>query len=279
MSTGIVTSLGAAGLLAPKWGEYPNGRNESVSIEPDTAWWTGNSRFGRRQNYVLPLIEGSPVDVVDTGHLPGPPRLVTFNLIRDNPPGGAAGPINAEFRALLTWGSGGISRSMLVDWGPLGGAFALQCNTLRITAISYALETLNLADAVVPYNPLTLAGVQARYLIGASIGIDGSSPALPPTFSTDCRALTAINTQASYLVPHFARRVIPLLGTDTPAAAVAANYQIAIVGDVQVLAKYTLTDAMLQNGLALPCGARAVNLLKGGAVPDARSSLLFQLGM
>lgn len=260
-------------------GKASSGRIDALCMEPVKAWWTGSSKFGKRLNYTLPLAEGEAVDLFDTGHLPGPPRLMHLQLFRVNPQGGANGPINADFRARITWGSGGASRDVLVDWGPLGTAFAVECNTLRVSAVSYALETFSLGGAVVPYNPLTLAGPQAKYQLGGTVGIEGSPPPLPPTFTTDCRAVTAVDTQQSYLVPQFARRAIPCFGTDVVAPAVPTDYLIAVVGDTQVLQKYEVTADMLQSGIPLHNGARAVNLLKDGVVPDARTSIIFQLGM
>jgi hypothetical protein len=260
--------------------EPSEGTVDALCAEPPVGWWSGNAHFGRREKLVLPATEGQQVGLLDTGELPGPPRLISVTLFRDHPglAGGSSVPINADIKARVTYGSGGASNTFDMDWAN-GGSFAVQAHTLRIDALSARVEAFSLAGADQPYNPNNGLGTRVQFAIGATVGIDGVSPPLPPSFTPPCRALTVVETQQAYNVPEFARKVIPVMGTDVVATIVPANYNISISGDVFTLARYNLTTAILENGLWLPAAARAVVIEKVGAAPDARTTMNFLLGL
>jgi hypothetical protein len=281
MTQGVPVTLTAAQYMASQKAPKAEGRPmlDAVCMEPAAGWWSSNSHFGRRFALTLPAQEGVIVDLLDSGEIPGPPRLVSCTLFREQFVNTASqSPINADLRARITYGSGGTSNTVEMDWGN-GGSFAIQAHTIRIEAITYRVETIDIAGAEQPYNANKLDGLPAKWAIGATIGIDGASPPLPPTFTTTRLCLSPIDAQQSFRVPNFARKVTPMMAIPAILGFNPADYTIATVGDVFALQAYTLTEEILRDGLLLHPNARAVNMLKNGAVPDSGLCMQYLLGL
>jgi hypothetical protein len=247
--------------------------------EPDKGPWDGKPTWGQRLLLALPPNEGALISLLTNPGFNGPPRQIGVTLARTVVGGSTSTAINADIRARITYGSGAAATSFDLDWAQ-GGGFTVQAHTLRVDILSYAPQVQNLAGALTPYNNANLSGGVGKFNVFATVGIDGTSASLPPVFTSQAFALIAANPQQSIPIPQFARRVIPCLGTEVATPAVPGDYLISIVSDFLTMQRYTITDAMLVEGLALPSNASHVVIEKGNpANPDARVSCVFQLGL
>jgi hypothetical protein len=105
-----------------------------VTREPTIGPWQGNVQWANSFNDLLPIDENQEVPVANLDSAPGPPRVYTITLGRsDYSLDNAA---NADVRAKIVYGSGGIKNSFLCDWGA-GTQISLVASEIRVTGISW----------------------------------------------------------------------------------------------------------------------------------------------
>ncbi len=258
------------------------------SVEPWLGPWKGNAMWGQRNTpRTFPPTEGFILGISENSEIPGPPRSIGVTLFRNSLPVENS-PNNADVKALITYGSGGASNTFQMDWA-LGGSFALQANTFRLDAISFRPRLNSVNTLAFPYDPGPIpgGGPIGQTILGFTMGINGSAPPLPPTFTTPGFYLNADGgpTQYTAPVPPFARRVFVQLEVQDPSGSgtlpppVSADYVIRL-DSVSAPTVFPLTDDIRIHGLYLPAGVQSVTLLQTNLalVGSTLVSFLFQLG-
>lgn len=290
MSSAIVTANAA--MLAPRIGDKKRTAVEALCLEPTLGWWTGSTQFGNRLAFDMPPTAGVLTDILDSRELPGPPRSFGATLTRNpritlgpnlTPVGEANIARNADIYAQITYGAGGVSNTFLMDWSN-GGSFALQANTMRISALSYAPKLPVNFGAY--DNRRQFSGV-SKLQLGATIGIDGAPPPRAPTFTTQLQlVLIADLSGAQVTVPPFARRVWPLISVFNPVAppftvVPFAEYMIEASGNFNQWQAYPLSDEIMSEGLPIPGSVDSYAIKSRVAVPsfDIRVAFCFELGL
>jgi len=294
MSSAIVS---ASGLQAPPHiGDKKRAAVEALCLEPTLGWWTGNTQFGNRLSLDMPPAAATQIDVLDSRELPGPPRSFGATLFR-NPRqllGANLLPVvgqqsnvarNAEIYAQITYGAGGVSNTFLMDWCN-GGSFALQANTMRIAALTYAPKLP--ADFGAYDNRRQFSGV-SQLQLGATIGIDGTPPPRAPTFTTQLQLMPIADVLGLQVtVPPFARRVWPVISVfdavgPTPPfdGLILSEYIIEATGAFSQWQSYTLTAEIMANGLPVPGPVDTYAIKPTVAVPTfaIRVAFVFELGL
>lgn len=239
----------------------PANRVGAVCVEPTVGHWTGNNEWGYRIDTFYPQLEGGLIPILNNPGLPGPPRSLALTLFRSALVAKLA--VNAEIRAQLTYGAGGVSNTVLVDWGN-GGSICIPCNTMRVDAISYA----PFAPPDV-YNP-TFNNAPVKLTLGAIIGVEGAVPALPPSFTTPF-ATVAPGATLVAVVPEFARVVVPVIND---VGGSPADYRIS-AGGMNTL----VTEGMLRTGLQLPFSFLTTARLTNNSAVNKVMCFKFLLGL
>lgn len=290
MSSAIVSPGGVQ--QAPRVGDQKRIATESLILEPTLAWWTGDTRFGNRIAIDMPGVAGAQIDVLDSRELPGPPRSFGATLSRNpritlgpdlTPVGQANIARNGDIYAQVTYGAGGVSNTFLMDWSN-GGSFALQANTMRIAALTYAPKLP--ADFGAYDNRRQFSGI-SKLQLGATIGIDGAPPPRAPTFTTQLQLIRIADLiGAQVIVPPFARRVWPVLSVFDPvgppfAPVIYAEYSITGSGCFNNWQQYTLSPEIVSDGLPIPGAVDSYSIQPVVSVPsfDVRAAFVFELGL
>lgn len=290
MSSAIVST--GATQTAPRVGDKKRTPVEALTLEPTLGWWTGNTQFGNRLAFDMPATEGVIVDILDSRELPGPPRAFGATLTRNPritlgpnlaPVGEANIARNADIYAQITYGAGGVSSTFLMDWSQ-GGSFALQANTMRISALSYAPKLP--ADFGAYDNRRQFTGV-SKLQLGATIGIDGTPPPRAPTFTTQLQLIRIADLAgAQVTVPPFARRVWPVMAVFDPSIppfepVPYAEYVISGSGNFSVWQQYALSDELVSEGIPIPGSVDSYSIRARVPVPtfDLRVAFIFELGL
>lgn len=173
----------------PQWGELKP-RIENVGVEPVSGWWENNSGFGARFTGNLPasLANIQPIDLLDLGKAPGPPRTIGVQLYRSDKQ--VASGANSDVKCQVTYGAGGTSNTFLLDWCA-GAGFTLIANTVRLAFVPFVPEVTN------PYSPLQ------NLILGATVGLN-ALPRSNVVLTTQPHRLVINNTSLQSAVPDFA---------------------------------------------------------------------------
>ena len=83
-----------------------------VVIEPVKGPWKNNVRWGDGFKGPMPAAAGSVIPVFSGEEIPGPPRVQTIQLFRDDRRPGQ----NADFRAHVSYGVGATNNDFFCDW-------------------------------------------------------------------------------------------------------------------------------------------------------------------
>ncbi len=218
-------------------------------VEPTAGSWFNQNTFGDKYDGPFPLSEGITVGVLPKNdRLYGPPAVHSIQLARgDNAPAQ-----NADVRALVSYGNGGVKNSFLCDW--LHGAqFALVCNQISVSAVTYA------PDGQSDYDPQN-----ASLFLAALVGKGDVSKGFPLSFTEASEGI--INgTPLVFPVRDFVREVIVhVLNNSDPATATG----ITIEFDTDAGTALAIYDAQVCAGgasIPVPGGTTQVRLLNGGA--------------
>lgn len=102
-------------------------------VEPTHGPWVNQNTFGDQHTQRLPQTAGIEVEVLPKNNrMYGPPHVHSVNLSR----GDETPAANAEIRARVSYGCGGIENEFDCDWVH-GAQFAIVCNTLTVSAVTY----------------------------------------------------------------------------------------------------------------------------------------------
>lgn len=165
---------------------------DACVIEPTGGPWKNNNRWGdQRVAFVMPA-EGVPTQIVDGNVIVGPPRVQSVQLHRGTQQSGS----NADFRARIEYGVGGMSGSFDCDWAD-GVQFSIVANWVRIIAVTYRPNPIN------PYDPAT--GVLN---IGASLAEGTVWPGRSVTFTESILIDQAPASPGIFESPKFAKAVL-----------------------------------------------------------------------
>lgn len=221
-------------------------RPNAVTIEPQAGPWKNNPAWGDRFRGPMPLEAGIQTQTFSGEQMPGPPRVQSVQLFRDDRPVSQ----NCDFRAHVFYGIGAVQNEFFVDWLH-GCQFSLVCNWVRVVAVTYA------PNPAIPY-----VGDDAQIEIAATVAEGAVSKGLPATFTESKEGSNP--TAVSFESPDFAKRVI-LWGNN---AGAAGTVQFIGGGSfepfVGTVASWTTTIQAL-GGLPLPGGVRRVIWAPSGA--------------
>lgn len=179
--------------LAAAVGIYTALRSTVVNVvEPIKGPWVNNNLWGDQRNAPFPVNEGVVVEVLPKNtRMYGPPAVHSVSLAR----GDETPTANAEVRARVTYGTGGVENSFDCDWVH-GVQFALVCNSISIKAVTYAPFPSS------PYN-----ANEAAVFLGASVAKGStSSTRWPLTYTEPVTTFTG-EGDADFPIVDFARAV------------------------------------------------------------------------
>lgn len=247
-------------------GQVVTGQRVSAVIEPTAGPWFNQNTYGDKYDGPFPLSEGIVVGVMPKNdRLYGPPAVHSVQLARgDNAPAQ-----NADVRALVQYGTGGLRNSFLCDW--LHGAqFALVCNQLSVSAVTYA------PIATVDYDPES-----ASLFLGASVAKGDVSKGDPLSFTEARETLTPTGVPGAildYPLRDFVRRVsVLLIHNDDPAVPTGVTVEF-IVESGAVLAAFDAQVCAGGESISVPGGAVAVKVVNTTA-SDVPHALQWTLGL
>lgn len=255
----------------------PQGRPRVEVVEPlHDPTWSSPGTFGRRiQLFQLPgageLVYPETPDVA-TGvfqnrKFPGPPRPVGVQFFRV-PNREGVGNNNSDFRARLTYGCSGIVNVLDLDWLQ-GAQFPLVCDTLEISAVTYAPDGTN------AYSRIASGSVQ----LGAVVGASGLAVSRLPTYTTEIREVVA-GTAEAFRIPDLARVVWPMIFIPSASTATMADLRIdMLLNAAQLFERVTLTDQLNQQGFVIPGGTTRVRIANTDATDPVRAALVFGIGL
>lgn len=266
----------AASQRPPVMGNGPH--FDGVIVEPAVGWWTGNNQWGNRFQGNYPASVDLPIAVTTMPALPGPPQQVGISLFRSEPVGQE--PQNADVYCELTYGAGGTSNTILLDWAQ-GGTFSIPANTVRIVARGYAPHDFPgfLNSAVYDPHDQNPPHAVCKTTLGATIAVKGVAPAQPVTFTSPVIRLLPTDA-VSIPVPVFGRRVWIMLGIGLLTPVVLADYQVQLFtrSGLCVGGPYQVQEDMLTNGLQLPGSVGSVIITNKG-LTNTFAGCIFQLGL
>ena len=222
----------------------------AVVIEPTGGPWKNSNRWGNSlKNVAMPLEANQTLAVFEGDDIPGPPRVQSILLSR-----AASSTVtsNADFRARIDYGIGGLNDFFLMDW-TRGVQFSLVANWVRVTAITYAPKA----------NAVYSGG--GTVTIGAAIAegtIEKSEPATFTEGSTNIATLTSLDILT---IPQFARSFIVHVsneGVPGPAPTPSGLIVIFTTSGSQIV-RYdssALLNGGLDTGIILPACIQTVKL-------------------
>lgn len=243
-------------------------------IEPDDGPWINNVNWGNQFKGQMPATAGEVRTVLKTGPLPGPPRLHTVQLFRDD----TRSAQNADVRAKISYGVGGVNNSFLCDW-VAGAQFGLVASDLQVDAVSMQ------PSLITPYDPST-----AEIILSATVGSGGVGHG-PPIVLSEASQNLAAAASVDFDVPDFARAFTvrgidtalgagvdrtnsnPAFLTNVSASAFTVGAQILYFVDLQIFA-----GAAGAHGVPIPAGTSKIRILNQSANPW-RISLSWMLSL
>lgn len=232
-------------------------------LEPQAGSWWNQNTFGDKYDGPFPVSEGIIIGVLPKNdRLYGPPAVHSVQLARgDNAPAQ-----NADVRALISYGTGGAKNSFLCDW--LHGAqFALVCNQISVSAVTYA------PDGQDDYDPQN-----ASLFLAAMVAKGDVSKGFPLTFTEASEGLIH-GTPLTFPVRDFAREVIVhVLNNNNPQTPTKVDVEFE-TDSAAVLVVY---DAQVCAGgvpIPIPGGTTNVRLLNNDTMANKGVMLQWVLGL
>lgn len=252
-------------------------------IEPLKGYWIGNRMWGDQYQGPLPSAAGTTIGVTELPNTPGPPRVYSFQLFRNDDPNPAV-QANADVRAVITYGVGAKQNSFLCDWLH-GVQVSLLASYCRVDALTYA-----------PLDPTSTGygyGVvgDSQIILGAALGAGTPANPIPLTYTEPAFDSVGAGSSNIFAVPDFARQVIV---RGTPYTGGGSNFQDpAVASNILILfaagsgRNIWIADASLSaggngsQGIVLPGGTRFIQILNnnGGPTGSRRISVTWLLGL
>lgn len=239
--------------------------------EPHEGDWANNNEWGNSFSGLMPGAAGIQKNVAALNSTPGPPRVYTVQLFRND----INSLANSDVRAVVTYGVGAVNNSFLVDWLH-GVQFSLVANYIRVDFVTYA------PAAADPYSvtadPLLLA---------ASFGA-GSVPGRSiVTLTEPTVVIPGSGGTQSYPVPDFARAFLPSLvnvaaGFNSPTVATSifaicfsggASLQLA-ARDLQIF-----NGGLAATGFPIPGGTSFVRIVNNSGLASQQVTMQWFLSL
>ncbi len=178
----------------------PENLRRIFALEPYDGDWLNNNTWGNSYRGLMPGGAGIAQGVAELIRTPGPPRVYSCQLFRDDNRDHA----NADVRAKVTYGIGGVRNSFYLDW-IAGCQFSLVASYIKVDFETYR------PDENAAYSTGTTA-LQLGCTFGA--GTIGHGPYLSYTTAI---STIANSTNKNYPVPDFARAFrVQLTNNDDP---------------------------------------------------------------
>jgi hypothetical protein len=253
--------------VPPGWelNQVPAGLPLVETIEPEKGPWSRAGAFGRLEKFTVPDAAGVVTAVFSNDHIEGPPRARVINLFRSDIE--LTHGANSNFYARITYGIGGVQNQFFCDW-LAGGQLSLVATTLRVEAVTYA-----------PNAEVAYSRESGQVVLGAMLGVFGSlqSGQAPITFTTQEVDLAASEV-GTFLIPDFARRVIPQLDLGSNAYS---DCQLNLVGGNSFATRFhgaNFTAELARQGVTLP-GPTTRVVFKNAGASGLSVAMQFQLGL
>ncbi len=165
-------------------------------LEPQKGPWVNNNFWGDQFTGPFPATSGKEIAILPKNTIMyGPPHVHSVQLFRSD----TAPAQNADIRARVTYGCGGVNNSFDCDW--LHGAqFSLVCNKVDITAVSYTPTDQD------PYTPSS-----KHFFLGALVAKGSLAQGAPLTYTTQRISIAAAGAH-DFPVLDLVRRVTVLVG-------------------------------------------------------------------
>jgi len=216
------------------------------TVDPTAGPWGNQNTFGDQRSQPYPQTEGQVVSVLPKNNrLYGPPHVHSINLAR-----GDETPVaNAEVRARVTYGCGGIENSFDCDWVH-GAQFAIVCNSITVSAVTYnpfPVSPYNAADGAIFLGVMVAKGtvVNSRW---------------PLTYTEPLTQFIGAGL-ASFPVRDFARALtVHKQGNDNPAVATAITINFKDSSGSTTLASYNAQVCAGGAQIPIPGGTQTVEI-------------------
>lgn len=235
-----------------------------TALEPTKGPWVNQNTFGDQFFHALPATENQVMAVLpkNTG-LYGPPAVHSLQLGRSDD----VDAENADVRARITIGCGGVENSFDCDWVH-GLQLALVCNSISVQAVTYRpiLE--------VPYSTSD-AAVALKAMVAKGTTTQGRCPA---TYTEARIVLENAPDPASfvdYTFPDFARELtVHLANNNNPATATGVTVTFFNEG-AQDLATYDGQVFAGGRSVPIPGGANKVRISNASGGPKVVTAQWF----
>lgn len=243
----------------------PKGRAVPV-LEPTTGQWVNDNTWGDQFAGPLPQSEGREIQIVKNQRFYGPPAVHSVILTRSD----AILAQNADVRAHITFGTGGVQNEFFCDWYH-GVQFSLPANTITVAA-----KTFN------PVAALPYVANDASIFLGAMLAKGDVAPARPLTLTEPFVTLGAFGgpdpTDVTYTVPDYAvgfrlYAYAPEFSTDP---TVLSQLDVRIFANL-LFAKFDGNAAALGREMTLPGGATEVAIQNQNPLSVANLALQWVL--
>ncbi len=228
-------------------------------LEPTTGDWHNQNTWGDQFSGAFPLSPDSVIQVLPKlDRMFGPPAVHSVQLAR-----GDQTPLqNAEVRARISYGCGGVNNSFDCDWQH-GAQFTLVCNSLNVSAVTYA------PAADLAYN--TAGG---SFFLGCTVAKGTTDNGGHSLTYTEPTATLALGTGADFSAARdFARAVtVHLLDNNNPATATGLVAHFLSFG--VELARYDLQ--VFAGGRSVPVPGGTTDILINNTAGPANAKLTVQ---
>ena len=209
-------------------------------VEALSGDWSQAGKYGRVYTGPWPQTVDDVVSVFTIDRIPGPPKERLLHLFKtDNTLSGGG---RQAFYARVTYGSGGAQNVFFCDWG---GHVPLVADSIRVDAVPFSPLVGQ------PYNPPPLSNASAVITFGALLGVEGSGPSIPPTFTTPNKLTTVPSESINVPVPDFARRVIPNVVPKTAPPVVPGEFTLVFLQAGNQVKALDVSPDIIANGCAL----------------------------
>jgi hypothetical protein len=234
-------------------------RRALAVLEPTSGDWHNQNTWGEQFSGLFPLSAGSIIQVLPKlDRMYGPPAVHSIQLAR-----GDSTPLqNAEVRARVSYGCGGVNNSFDCDWQH-GVQFALVCNSVNVSAVTYA-----------PAADLAYATAGGSFFLGASVSKGTTESGAWPLTYTESTATLGLGTGADFPAQRdFTRGVtVHLLDNNNPATPTGVIAHFLSFG--VELARYDLQ--VFAGGRAIPVPGGTTDLLINNTAGPVNAKLTVQ---
>jgi hypothetical protein len=219
-------------------------------LEPQKGDWINQNLWGDQRTQMLPQTAGVEVSILGKNTIMyGPPQVHSVQLSR----GDDSPPSNADMRARVTYGCGGIENTFDCDWVH-GVQFGLVCNTVSVDAVSYA------PSAAIPYQ-----AADGAIFLGASVAKGSVTQGRCPLTYTEPQVSIAGPGAHSFDINRdFTREVtVHLLNNNNPATPTGVILEFINSGGF--LVRYDAQVCAGGRSIPVPGGANTLLISTAGA--------------